>query len=229
MQRRPAGEGDPAIVPEGWHIHWVEVGPASTEKPITISSRDPLLGVLSEIADVPCPTRVLVQVIARSDTTIRKQLGLKSADLRAAGARDTAMRYQHTQEAKTLEERGSRSFLQVVIRVAAISPHSDRARSTVNALANTICNQFGPENPVIILASASSKKTMNLAARPITSRAMRSWADNEIVALAHLPGGDALKFAPLLSTGSAKSLHANPDLRIPIHGRVAQYEVHSNG
>lgn len=228
MQRRSAGEEDPAIVPKGWHIHWVEVGPASTEKPITISSRDPLLGVLSEIADVPGPTRALVQVITRTDTTIRKQLGQKSTAMRTAGTRDAGMRYLHTKEANTLEERSSQSFLQAVIRVAAISPHPDWARSTANALVNTLCNQFGPENPVVILARSIAKRPVTLADRSITGGAICSWADDEIATLAHLPGGDALKFAPLLITGSAKSLPANPDLRIPQKARLANYELHTD-
>ena len=226
MQRRPAGEADPALVPEGWHVYWVEVGPASAEKPITRSSRDPLLGVLSEIANVPAPTRTLMQVIARSDITMRRQLGQKSASMRSVEVKDAGARYQHTKEAKILEQRGSRVFLQTVIRVAAFSTSPLEAHRTAVALANTLCNQFGPDNPVIILARSNPKEPLTLAARSISAGALRSWADDEIAALAHLPGGDVLKFAPLLSTGSAKSLPAGPDLRIPKTARVAKCEVH---
>jgi len=234
VQRRPANPtDDPAFTPEGWQVHWVEVGPASAEKPITISSRDPLLGVLSELADIPAPTRGLVQVIARSDTTTRRQLGLKSAAMRSGPVQDPGVKYQRTKEARLLEERGARLFMQAVIRVAAISPYPDRAEGAAMALANTLCNQFGPDNPVVILAQASPRKPLDpstnpgqvLAARSIRGGAMRSWADDEIVALAHLPGGEALKFAPLLSTGSAKSLPAKPDLRIPKKARLARSEM----
>ena len=138
------------------------------------------------------------------------------------------MRYQHMKEAKTLEERSSRVFMQTVIRVAAFSPSLNEAQRTAVELANTLCNQFGPDNPVIILAHSSSRKPVNLSARSISGGTIRSWADVEIAALAHLPGGDALKFAPLLSTGSAKSLPAGPELRIPTKARLAKCEVHPN-
>ena len=225
MQRRTVGEDEPAFVPEGWYVHWVEVGPSSAETPVITSSRDPLLGLLSEIADIPGPTRALVQVITRSDTTTRRQLGKKSAEVRAGEVKNAGVRYQRTREAKILEERGSRLFLQAVIRVTAISPSLERAQGTAVALADTLCNQFGPENPVIILAQANPRKIIHLAARPIEGGAIRSWADNEIVSLAHLPGGDALKFAPLLSTGSAKSLPARPDLRLPQNASGACFEI----
>jgi hypothetical protein len=225
MQRRTVGEEEPAFVPEGWYIHWVEVGPSSAENPIIVSSRDPLLGVLSEIADVPAPTRALVQVIARSDTTTRRQLGLKSAAVRSGEVKNAGVRYQRTKEAKSLEERGSRLFLQAVIRVAAISPNPDRAKGSAIVLANTLCNQFGPDNPVVILAQAKPRKPITLAARSIEGGTVRSWADNEIVALAHLPGGDVLKYAPLLTTGSAKSLPAKPDLHLPKNALGAHFEI----
>lgn len=228
MQRRPAGEADPGRVPEGWHVYWVEVGPASAERPITSSSRDPLMGVLSEIANVPAPTRTLVQVIARSDINTRRQLGQKSAIMRSAEVKNAGARYQRTKEAKILEERGARAFMQAVIRVASISTSPLEAHRTAVTLANTLCNQFGPDNPVIILTHARPNKPVNLAARSISGGAIRSWADDEIAAVAHLPGGDALKFAPLLSTGSAKSLPAGPELRIPTKARVAKSEVHLN-
>jgi len=229
MQRRPAGDADPALIPAGWHAYWLEVGPESAEKPVTPSSREPLLGVLSEIAGVPAPSRVLVQVIARLDSATRSQLGRKSLLMRSSESPSAGVRYQNTRQAKLLEARGARSFLQAVIRVAALSPSAAEAQRAAAALANTVCNQFGPDNPVIVLARSSARRPMDLSARPITGGASCSWADNEIAALAHLPGGEALKFAPLLSTGSAKSLPANPDLRIPPQARLAQYEIHTNG
>jgi hypothetical protein len=225
MQRRTVEEDEPAFVPDGWSMHWVEVGPSSAESPVITSSRDPLLGLLSEIADIPGPTRALVQVIARSDTTTRRKLGQKSAAVRLGEVKNAGVRYQRTREAKILEERGSRLFLQAVVRVAAISPSPERARGTAIALADTLCNQFGPENPVIILAQGKPRKTIHLVARPIEGGAIRSWADNEIVSLAHLPGGDALRYAPLLATGSAKSLPARPNLRIPQNASGACFEA----
>ena len=229
LQRRPAGDADPALVPQGWHTYWVEVGPASAEKPIAISSQDPLLGILSEIANVPAPTRTVVQVIARLDRATRSRLGRMSERMRSSEAESAGQRYQHTRQARLLEERGKRVFLQAVVRVTALSPSPAEAHRTAVALANTVCSQFGPDNPVIILARSSARNPINLAARPITGGAIRSWADDEIAALAHLPGGDALKFAPLLSTGSAKSLPAKPDLRIPQQARLARYEIEGNG
>lgn len=225
VQRRPAGETDPATVPDGWHLHWVEVGPSSAEKPISISSRDPLLAALSEMADTPGPTRTIVQVIARSDTNTRHQLGQRSAALRAEEVQNAGVRYQRTKEARLLEERGARLFLQVVVRVAAISPDPQRAAGAARALANTLCHQFGPDNPVVILAEANPKRSIDLLARSIDGGAARSWADDEIVALAHLPGGDALKFAPLLSTGSAKALPARPDLYLPKKARLPRLQM----
>jgi hypothetical protein len=40
-----------------------------------------------------------------------------------------------------------------------------------------------------------------------------------------LPGGDALRYAPLLATGSAKSLPARPDLRLPQTASGACFEI----
>jgi hypothetical protein len=145
--------------------------------------------------------------------------------MRSGPVRDAGVRYQRTKEAKTIEERGSCLFMQAVVRVSAISPFSERAEGAAQALANTICNQFGPDNPVVILAKFNPKKSVKLAARPILGGAIRSWADDEIVALAHLPGGDALKFAPLLFTSSAKALPAKPDLRIPNKACIARFDM----
>jgi hypothetical protein len=228
-QRRLLGKDDktpdPASVPEGWHVYWLEVGPSSTDQPVTFSARDPLLAILAELNDIADPTRGLVQVIARSDTGTRRRLGTQSAAIRSGAAQDPGARYQQTKEAKILEERGSRLFLEVVVRVSAISPDPDRAKGAATALANTLCNQFGPENPVIVLVQAKPKQAPpNLAARTLDGGAVRSWADDELVGLAHLPGSDAIQAAPMLSTGSATALPAKPELRVPKGARVAQYE-----
>jgi hypothetical protein len=229
MQRRPAGDADPALVPDGWYVYWLEVGPTNTERPVIPSSREPLLGVLSEIAAVPAPTRTLLQVVARLDNTTRDQLGRKSLIMRSSESPSAGMRYQNNQQARLLEERGARAFLQVVIRVAALSPLPTEAQRVATAFANVVCNQFGPDNPVLILAHSSARRPMDLPSRSFTGGVVCSWADDEIASLAHLPGGNALKFAPLLSTSSAKSLPATPDLRIPMQARLARYELQPNG
>jgi hypothetical protein len=225
IQRRQAGDQDPAQLPEGWHTYWVEVGPTSAEKPISCSSKAPLLSVLSEIAEAPASTRILVQVIARLDSATRRQLGQKSERIRSLDSKNAGARYQQTREARQLEQRGASVFLQVIIRMAAMSPSYAEARRTALALADTINNQFGPDNPVVILAHSNPKKPFDLASRSITGGATRSWASDEIVSLAYLPGGDALKFAPLLFTSSAKSIPADPDLRIPPQARLAIYHI----
>ena len=230
VQRRliggDSGEPDPTLVPEGWSTFWLEVGPSSTDQPVTVSSRDPLLAVLSELADIPAPTQAMLQVIARSDTRTRRRLGTQSAEMRSGDVSDPGVRYQRTREAKRLEERGARLFLEVVVRVAAVSPNPERAHGAAVALANTLCNQFGPDNPVVILAQCDDKRSahreVSLSARTFAG-AVRPWADDELAAIAHLPGGNALSAAPMLATGSAKALPAKPELRLPEKAFTARY------
>jgi len=227
VQRRPvggdSGEPDWTVIPEGWSLYWLEVGPSSTDQPVTVSGRDPLLAALSELADIPAPTRAMLQVIARSDTRTRHRLGTQSAQMRTGDVSDPGVRYQRTHEAKRLEERGARLFLEAVVRVAAVSPNAERARGAAVALANTLCNQFGPDNPVVILAQCgASRRSVSLPTRAFDG-AMRPWADDEIAALAHLPGGNALSVAPMLATGSAKALPARPELRLPERAFTAAY------
>ena len=223
IQRRPAEPKDePTLVPPGWWVYWVEVGPSSADRPIVCSSRDPLMAVLSEVADTASPTRGLLQVITHSDFSTRRRLGQKSAELRGGPTQNAGARYQITKEAKELEARGAELFLETVVRVSAISPDPERAKGTAVALGNTLCNQFGPSNPVVVQRQARApyrpdagrQAGLDLSARSIESKARRSWADSELVALAHVPGGDALKAAPLLSVGSAKELPAKPEARI---------------
>lgn len=223
LQRRPAGEADPALAPPGWQAAWLEVGPASAEKPIAPAAQDPLLGVLAAIAGTPAPTRVLLQVIARLDRATRGQLGRKSLNMRASASPDAGARYQNNRQARLLETRGARVFLQAVLRVAAIGPSPAEAQRAAEALAHVVCSQFGPDNPVVILARSTASQPARLAGRAIAGGAACSWADDELAALAHLPGGEALQYAPLLATGSARFLPAKPDLRLPAQARLARY------
>ena len=225
LQRRPAGEADPARVPPDWPTYWLEVGPQSSDRPVVPASREPLLGVLAEIAGLTAPARALVQVIARPDGAARSRLGRMSLSMRGSDSPSAAVRYHNTRQAKLLEARGERAFLQAVIRVAASAPTPAEAHRAAAGLAQVVCNQFGPDNPVVVLRRSGPRKTVDLAARPISGGARCSWADDEIAALAHLPGGEALQYAPLLSTGSAKSLPAKPELRIPQEARLARYEI----
>jgi hypothetical protein len=141
--------------------------------------------------------------------------------MRSGEVQDAGVRYQRTKEAHTLEERGGHLFLQAVIRVSAMSPDPERAKGAAIALANTICNQFGADNPVVVLARAAPNRPVDLAARTMDGGAARPWADDELAALAHIPGGNALALAPMLTTGSAKALPAKPELRVPKGARVA--------
>jgi len=71
-------------------------------------------------------------------------------------------------------------------RSCEFSPSLNGRRAQAVALANTLCNQFGPEKPGHHPGASHARKTIHL--RRVRSRWEDPFlADNEIVALAHLP------------------------------------------
>ncbi len=83
VQRRPV-ETEPANVPEGWQVSWVELCPHNWKEPIQSLANDPLRSVLVEVNGVIGQGRGLVQIIARNDFGTRAKLGTARIRTRAA-------------------------------------------------------------------------------------------------------------------------------------------------
>jgi hypothetical protein len=222
VERRPISEKDPdpARPPEGWAAHFCELGPRQTDRAITPMSSDPLMAVLVELARLPDGARGLVQVMARADRATRAQLNQQAMSMRSSvqaragqGAVDAGVKNLQTKRAKELEARTDRPFLQVMVRVSALASDPAQAQAVARSLARSLCAQFNQSNAVAILRAGDGAES--LIARTFDGPA-RPWTDLEVGLLAHLPGSDALDFAPQLRTASAKSLPPTPALRIPL-------------
>jgi hypothetical protein len=209
VQRRPA-ETDPASLLEGWHIHWVELRPRFWKEPIVALSSDPLRSVLVEVNGVIGRGRGLVQIIARNDFGTRAKLGTAAFNARAQQVQNAGVRALRTKEARSLEERAERAFLQVTIRCIGIADSESRAEGVARGLARAVSASYGHSNPVKPARSGKDH-------RPVIERQMgksQAWADDELATLAHLTGSDMLFVAPRLKTASAKSLPPDPEMRV---------------
>jgi hypothetical protein len=225
LQRRPF-ETDPAAVPEGWHVSWIELRPHSWKEPILSLSSDPLRSVLVEVNAVIGRGRGLVQVIARNDFGTRAKLGAAAFTARAETMPNAGVRAIRTREAKGLEGRAGRAFLQVTIRCVGIADSESRAQGIARGLARTVSASYGHRNPVKPVRYGTD-------ARPVLERRMgksQAWADDELATLAHLTGSDMLFVAPRLKTASAKSLPPDPEMRVTPMDVVAKFlEEKTNG
>ncbi len=210
VQRRPA-DPDPAAVPEGWSVFWVELRPHSWREPILSLADDPLRPVLVEVNGVIGRGRGLVQVIARNDFGTRARLGRAAFTARAGQVQNAGVRAIRTKQARSLEERAERAFLQVTIRCVGIADEKSRAEGIARGLARAVSSAYGHTNPVKPARSGRDP-------RPVLERRMsrrsQAWADDELSSLAHLVGSDMLHVAPRLKTGSAKSLPPDPEMRV---------------
>jgi len=209
VQRRPV-ETDHASVPSDWHVFWVELRPHSWREPINALSNDPLRSVLVEVNGVIGRGRGLVQVIAQNDFGTRAKLGNAAFNARAEKVQNAGVRAIRTREARGLEERAQRAFLQTTIRCVGIADSESRAEGIARGLARAVSASYGHSNPVKPVRSGKDPL-------PVLERRMgksQAWADDELSTLAHLTGSDMLFVAPRLKTASAKSLPPDPEMRV---------------
>jgi hypothetical protein len=209
VQRRPV-ETDHASVPSDWHVFWVELRPHSWREPINALSNDPLRSVLVEVNGVIGRGRGLVQVIAQNDYGTRAKLGNAAFNARAEKVQNAGVRAIRTREARGLEERAQRAFLQTTIRCVGIADSESRAEGIARGLARAVSASYGHSNPVKPVRSGKDPL-------PVLERRMgksQAWADDELSTLAHLTGSDMLFVAPRLKTASAKSLPPDPEMRV---------------
>jgi len=209
LQRRPV-ETEPASVPESWHIYWVELCPHNWKEPILSLSNDPLRSVLVEVNGVIGQGRGLVQVIARNDFGTRAKLGTAAFNARAEPVGNAGVRAIRTKEARGLEGRAGRAFLQVTVRCVGIADSESRAQGIARGLARAVSASYGHRNPVKPVKYGKDP-------RPVLERRLgksQAWADDELATLAHLTGSDMLFVAPRLKTASAKSLPPDPEMRV---------------
>jgi len=209
LQRRPA-EPEPALLPEGWHIHWIELCPHDWKEPITSLSNDPLRALLVEVNAVIGHGRGLVQVIARNDFGTRAKLGKAAFAARAEQVKNAGIKALRTKEARGLEERAERTFLQVTVRCVGFADSQSRAEGIARGLARAVSASYGHQNQVKPVKYGKDPL-------PVLQRCMgksQAWADDELATLAHLTGSDMLFVAPRLKTASAKSLPPDPEMRV---------------
>ena len=220
VQQRPIQSlDDPARLPEGWHLFWCECAPATWNKPIFPLTDDPLRAVLIEMKSVVGQGRGLLQVIARNDFGTRKQLGQAAFAARADKPDNAGVRALRSREAKELEDRARRTFLQATLRTVGMADTPERAQGIARGLARAVSASFGHSNPVKV--SAEGQEHFPVLARQMGRIGV--WADNELSALGHLVGKDMLFTVPRLQVASAKSLPAAPVMRIIATDKVAQF------
>ncbi len=210
VQRRPAVP-DLAAVPEGWSIFWVELRPHSWREPILSLADDPLRAVLVEVNGVIGRGRGLVQVIARNDFGTRARLGRAAFTARSIKVENAGVRSIRTKQARSLEERAERAFLQVTLRCVGIADEKTRAEGIARGLARAVSSAYGHRNPVKPVSSG--RDPLPVLERRMSKRS-QAWADDELATLAHLVGSDMLHVAPRLKTASAKSLPPDPEMRV---------------
>jgi hypothetical protein len=218
MQRRPA-ESDPALLPEGWHLHWIELCPHYWKEPIIALSNDPLRSLFVEVNGVIGQGRGLVQVIARNDFGTRARLGRAAFATHVRDVQNAGVRALQVKEARTLEERAGLSFLQVTVRCVGFADTQSRAEGIARGLARAVSASYGHRNPVRPVKSGQNP-------RPVIERLMgrtQVWANDELSTLAHLTGSDMLFVAPRLKIASAKSLPPDPEMRVGPADEVARF------
>ena len=218
MQRRPV-EVEHAQVPPDWHLHWIELCPQDWKESITSLSSDPLRAVLVEVNGVLGRGRGLVQVIARNDFGTRAKLGRAAFENRAEKVENAGVKAIRTKEARGLETRAERTFLQVTVRCVGIADSQSRAQGIARGLARAVSASYGHRNPVKPVKNGSDPQV-------VMERRMgktQAWADDELASLAHLTGSDMLFVAPRLKTASAKSLPPDPEMRVTVQDGTARF------
>jgi hypothetical protein len=222
LQRRLA-EPDPALLPEGWQLHWIELCPRDWKQPILALSNDPLRSLLVEVNGVIGRGRGLVQVIARNDFGTRAKLGRAAFGARAGQVQNAGVKALHVKEARTLEERAGQAFLQVTVRCVGLADSKPRAEGIARGLARAVSASYGHRNPVRPVKNGKDPL-------PVIERLMgrtQVWANDELATLAHLTGSDMLFVAPRLKTASAKSLPPDPEMRVTPADLTARFSEES--
>ena len=221
MGRRDIDD-DPAKVPDGWSIWWCECQPSTWDVPIDAISSDPLRSVLVELNGVVGRGRGLLQVIAKSDFGTRKAVGQRAVEARGEGGKipHAGVRALRQKEARMLEKRFDRTFLQATIRTVGMADTQERAQGIARGLARAVTSAFGPANPVKRVREGQNPEPV-LARSPGVTQA---WGDNELVYLAHLVGQDMQTVAPRLMVASAKSLPVAQPMRVTPLDQVVLFE-----
>ncbi len=219
MGRRTAEE-DPAALPAEWHIYWCECQPAHWDKPVQAIASDPLRGVLVELNGIVGRGRGMLQVIAASDFGTRRAVGQKAIAARGEVIPHAGVRALRQKEARTLDKRFDRTFLQATVRTVGLADTPERAQGMARGLARAVTSAFGPGNPVKVVAEGSDPQ-------PVAQRIpgqTQAWGDHELAQVAHLVGQDMLTVAPRLKAASAKSLPVAPPMRVTPAMRRAKFE-----
>ena len=220
VQQRPIEQpDDPTQLPEGWHLWWCECTPSTWDKSITALSDDPLRAILFELKGVMGQGRGLLQVIARNDFGTRRALGERAFASRSAPPDNPGVRALRTREASALETRAQRTFLQATIRTVGMADTPERAQGIARGLGRAVAASFGHSNPVRVVVEGQDL-------HPVTTRQMGqrgAWGGNELAYLAHLTGSDMLSVAPRLKAASARSLPADPAMRVVAADWIAAF------
>jgi hypothetical protein len=220
-ERRPLGiedAPDPALLPEGWHLCWAECSPVNWNKPIEVLTDDPLRSVLVELNSVTGQGRGLVQIVAKRDFGARKRLGEAAFAARDEVVDSKGIRHLRGTEAKELEKRARQTFLEVSVRAVGMADTPERAQGIARGLARTIAASFSYSNPIRVMKEGHDPA--RVARRAFGKRG--SWSADELAWLGHLVGGDMLHVAPRLQAAAARSLPADPEMRIGPQHLVAR-------
>jgi len=219
QQRTVEPSDDLTQLPDGWHLYWCECVPTTWDKPVTPLSDDPLRAVFIELKNVLGQGRGLLQVIARNDFGTRKAIGEQAFAARAQKLDNAGVRAIRTREAKELEDRARRTFLQATIRTVGMADTMERAQGIARGIARAVSAGFGHSNPVRVVREGQGQQQ-------VLTRQMgeqRAWGGHELAHLAHLTGSDMLFTAPRLQVASARSLPADPGMRATPIDRVAVF------
>ncbi len=212
VQRRDT-TADPTQPPEGWVGYWCECAPATWDKPIVPLTTDPLRGALVELNGVVGQGRGLLQILAKHDYGTKRKVGQRAVAARGEGQQvpHAGVKALRTKEARELESRFDRNFLQVTVRAVGMADTPERAQGIARGLARAVCASYGPQNPVKVVKEGQGDLT---AAQQRAFGKLQAWADTELASLAHLVGSDMLTVAPRLKVASAKALPVSPAMRV---------------
>jgi hypothetical protein len=220
-ERRPMGiedVPDSTDLPEGWHLYWSECSPVNWNKPIEALSDDPLRSVLVELNGVTGQGRGLVQLVVKRNFGIRKQLGQAAFSARDEVVDSKGIRALRSQEAKELEKRARQTFLDVSVRAVGMADTPERAQGIARGLARTLAASFSQSNPIRVMKEGKDHE--RVARRSFGS--LGNWSADELAYLGHLVGGDMQHVAPRLQSAAAKSLPADPEMRIGSQHQIAR-------
>ncbi len=187
-------------------------------KPIESLTDDPLRSVLVELNGVTGQGRGLVQLVAKRDFGMRARLGNAAFAARDEVVDSKGIRAIRSQEAKELEKRARQTFLEVSVRAVGMADTPERAQGIARGLARTIAASFSYSNPIRVMQEGQDPT--RVAARAFGKRGI--WSADELAWLGHLVGGDMQHIAPRLQAAAAKSLPADPEMRIQPQHTVAR-------